>query len=402
MGINVNILTINAGSSSLKCGLFATDTEQGSFEPLLSVSVTNLGQTTATVHIRVGDKEGSEQPLAANDLPATLDFVMDLVRANLAGGRLAAIGHRIVHGGPRYGAAQPITRQVEQELRSLTAYDPEHAPAELELIDLLKIRFPDIPHIACFDTSFFHDLPMVAQLLAVPRKYYHKGLRRYGFHGLSYEYLLYRFDEIAGEDAARGKVIFAHLGSGASLAATFEGKPVDTTMGFTPASGIMMSTRSGDIDPGVARFLHHQAGMSFEDYNHMVNFESGLLGVSELSADMLTLLNNETRDPQAAEAVALFCYQARKAIGALSASMNGLTSLVFSGGIGEQSAPIRSRICQKLGFLGIVIDEAKNERHQECISSEDSRVGVHVIPTDEAHTIASQVVTVINKQGASV
>ena len=208
------------------------------------------------------------------------------------------------------------------------------------------------------------------------------------------------FRTIAGDDAVNGRVIYAHLGSGASLAATKDGKPIDTTMGFTPASGIMMSSRSGDLDPGVFSYLHRKVGMEVEEYEHMVNFESGLLGVSELSADMYTLLQMEETNPQAAEAVELFVYQVKQAIGALTTSLGGVDSVVFSGGIGERSSVLRSRIANGLEYLGIDLDEAKNEQHAECISADGSRVGVHVIPTDEAHVIATQVSSTLNYQPA--
>ena len=254
----------------------------------------------------------------------------------------------------------------------------------------LRQAYPNIPQVACFDTAFFHDLPRVAQILSLPRKYESAGLRRYGFHGLSYSYLQSAFTSLAGTGAVNGRVIYAHLGSGASLAATLNGKPVDTTMSLTPASGIMMSSRSGDLDPGVFGFLERR-GVNTDQFTHMVNHESGLLGVSELSADMQTLLEHETDNVKAKEAVSLFVYQIKKSIAALSATIGGLDSLIFAGGIGEQSPIIRSRVCQGLDYLGIEIDETKNQGNSQLISSNNSRVGVHVIPTDEAQIICQQV-----------
>ena len=397
MGINVTILTINAGSSSIKFDLLRA--AEGTLESRLKLSVTNLGQAMAHFSTTQPDKETQTRVIDASDQAAVIQTMLGVVTDQLKGAPLTAVGHRIVHGGPRYSQPELITDELEQELDKLSAFDPEHAPMELELIRVLKHRFPTVTHVACFDTSFFHNLPTVAQLTTLPRTYQTQGLRRYGFHGLSYEYLLSAFRAVAGESAAQGNIIFAHLGSGASMAAVRGGKPIDTTMGFTPASGIMMSSRSGDIDPGIARYLHEQADLSFDAYDHMVNFESGLLGVSDLSADMLTLLNNEESNTQAAEAVALFCYQAKKAIGALAASVGGLNSLVFSGGIGEQSAPIRARICAGLEFLGIELDEQRNSRHAECISSPGSRVGVHVLATDEAQTIARLTLAAITTKG---
>lgn len=374
------------------------DSSLNSFEHRLAVSVTDIGQPSARLHIHETHKENEERAVTVTGQAAVIQTMLDVLSEKITTQDITAIGHRIVHGGPNYSEPRRITDELEQELQSLASFDPEHMPIELELIRTLRERFLDVPQIACFDTSFFHDLPKVAQLMPLPRQYQAQGLRRYGFHGLSYEYLLSAFRDVAGDVAANGRVIFAHLGSGASLAATHSGKPIDTTMGFTPASGIVMSTRSGDIDPGVAWYLHKQAGMSVEAYNHMVNFESGLLGVSGLSADMLTLLNNEAANQHAAEAVDLFCYQAKKAIGGLVASLGGVDSLVFSGGIGEQAPRIRSRICSGLGFLGIELDENSNAQHLECISSLSSRVGVHVIPTDEAQIIGKQTVGVMNAE----
>jgi acetate kinase len=233
-------------------------------------------------------------------------------------------------------------------------------------------------------------MPHVAQLLSTPRKYAKLGLQRYGFHGLSYAYVFQRFAEIAGADAAQGRIIMAHLGSGASLAAVHRGKPVDTTMGFSPASGIMMSSRSGDLDPGVAGYLHRQAGMNFDEYDRMVHFESGLKGVSGTSADMLTLLKREPNDDAAHDAIELFCYDVKKAIGSLAATLGGLDSLIFTGGIGEPAAGIRSRICSGLEFLGVNLNSERNAANAERISADGARAGVHVIPTDEALTIYQQ------------
>jgi len=399
VGINATILTINAGSSSIKFDLLQATGATDSLESLLKLSVTNLGQASAHLSTTKLQDNTQTRVIDASDASQVIQTLIDAVTDQLQGARLTAVGHRVVHGGPHYSHPEEVTDDLEQELEKLAAFDPEHVPMELELIRTMRQHFPSATHVACFDTSFFHELPMVAQLTTLPRTYLAQGLRRYGFHGLSYDYLLSTFGRVAGETAAHGKVIFAHLGSGASMAAVRDGKPIDTTMGFTPASGLMMSSRSGDIDPGIARYLHEQSGLSFEEYDHMVNFESGLLGVSELSPDMLTLLNNEATNPQAADAVALFCYQAQKTIGALSASLGGLNSLVFSGGIGEQSAPIRARICEGLEFLGIELDEQRNNRHEECISSPGSRVGVHVFATDEAQTIGRQTLGYIKPRG---
>lgn len=250
--------------------------------------------------------------------------------------------------------------------------------------------------MACFDTAFFRDLPRVAKIIPIPKKYYEIGVRRYGFHGLSYTSLLSTFRDKAGETAANGRVILAHLGSGVSVTATRLGKPVDTTMGFSPASGIAMSTRSGDLDPTIFSFLHRQNNMSADEFDHMVNFESGLLGVSGVTGDMHSLLSLEEQNRDAAMAIELFVRDVKKSIGALATTLGGVDSLLFSGGIGEQSAVLRARICQGLEYMGIEISEVANERHSFLISAEHSRVGVHVIPTDEARVIALQTIESLN------
>ncbi len=390
-------MTINAGSSSIKLALFSTDSSDTSLERVLEASITDIGQSTAALCTHEPPESEQTQQLVVADQPTAMKILLDWLIDKLSGRDISAISHRIVHGGPKYSQPEIISENLEKELQSLASLDPEHASVSLQLIDTLRQRFPDIPQIACFDTAFFHDLPRVAQIVPLPNKYEAQGLRRYGFHGLSYTYLLSAFQEAAGETAANGRIIFAHLGSGASLAAIHNGKPVDTTMSLTPASGLVMSSRSGDLDPGIAWYLHRQVDMSLENYNHMVNFESGLLGVSGLSSDMHTLLKNEATNERAAEAISLFCYQAKKSIGALVAVLGGLDSLVFSGGIGEQSPVIRERICKGLNFLGIELDATNNEQQASLISASHSGVGVHIIPTDEALVIAKQAINVINQ-----
>jgi len=245
--------------------------------------------------------------------------------------------------------------------------------------------------VACFDTAFHHDLPRVARLLPIPRRYESKGVRRYGFHGLSYAFLMEELARVAGSDAAQGRVILAHLGNGASLAAVHGGKPVDTSMSFTPTAGVPMSTRSGDLDPGLLWYLARTEGLDVQRFNEMVNFQSGLLGVSETSSDMRDLLDRETRDVRAAEAVALFCYQVKKWIGAFAAALGGLDALVFTGGIGENAPPVRARICDGLGFLGIELDTKRNGANEGVISADAGRVAVRVIRTDEEIMIARSV-----------
>lgn len=243
------------------------------------------------------------------------------------------------------------------ELHKISPFDPEHMPEELLLIEAFQRRFPELTQVICFDTAFHHDMPRVAQLLPIPRRYEEQGVRRYGFHGLSYEFFMQELARLAGTKVAQGRVILFHLGNGASLAAVHDGKPVDTSMSFTPTAGVPMSTRSGDIDPGLLWYLAHNENMSAKQFNMMVNFQSGLLGLSETSPDRRDLLGLETHDIRAAEAVALFCYQIKKWIGAFSAALGGLHTLMFSGGIGENAPQVRARICERLEFLGIKIEE---------------------------------------------
>jgi acetate kinase len=282
-----------------------------------------------------------------------------------------------------------------EDLHRLSPFDPEHLPEEILLTEAFHHRFPDLPQVACFDTAFHHDLPRVAQLLAIPRRYEAQGVRRYGFHGLSYEFLMEKLARLGDPAATKGRVILAHLGNGASLAAVREGKSMDTSMSFTPTAGVPMSTRSGDVDPGLVSFLWRSEQMTASQFDKMMNHESGLLGVSESSSDMRDLLAHETQDVRAAEAVALFCYQVKKCIGAYAAALGGLDTLVFAGGIGENAPVIRARICAGLEFLGIDIDEKQNAANESVISATGGRVKVRVIRTDEELTIARSVCRVI-------
>ena len=304
---------------------------------------------------------------------------------------LAAVGHRVVHGGPKYCAPQRITPEMLADLRALVPFDPEHLPEEILLTEAFQQRFPGLPQVACFDTAFHHDLPRVARLLPIPRRYEAQGIRRYGFHGLSYAWLMEELARVAGKEAAHDRVILAHLGNGASLAAVRNGKPVDTSMGLTPAAGVPMSTRSGDLDPGLVSYLARTEKMNAAQFDKMINFESGLLGISETSSDMNDLLKAEAQDARAAEAVAIFCYQTRKWIGAFAAALGGLDTLVFAGGIGENSSTIRARICGGLPFLGIELDEKRNAAHEPWISTGTARVKVRVMRTDEELMIARHV-----------
>jgi acetate kinase len=287
-----------------------------------------------------------------------------------------------------YVDPQRVTDDLVEELRRISAFAPEHLPFEIALIERFRARVPDRPHVVCFDTTFHRDLPAVARILPIPRRLHAKGIARFGFHGLSYAYLMETLAREAGPEAAQGRVILAHLGNGASLAAVHRGKSIDTTMAFTPASGVPMSRRSGDLDPGLVGYLAHTEGMTAEAFNDMVNRQSGLLGVSETSGDMRDLLACEANDTRAADALALFCYEVKKRIGAYAAALGGVDTLVFAGGIGENASAIRARICERLAFLGLELDDGKNATGEPVISSDASRVAVRVMRTNEEIMIA--------------
>jgi acetate kinase len=281
-----------------------------------------------------------------------------------------------------------VTPELLDELHHMQSYDPDHLPREIELMELVRRRHPGLPQVACFDTSFHSGMPRIAKLLPIPRRYEEQGVRRYGFHGLSYQYLMEELVRLGDAAATAGRVILAHLGNGASLAAVRDGKSIDTSMGFTPASGLPMSTRSGDLDPGLVNFLKRSEQMNAAQFDDMANHESGLLGVSGISSDIQDLLARETQDVRAAEAVALFCYQAKKWIGSFTAALGGLDTLVFAGGIGENSATVRKRICENMDCFGIEVDELRNAAQSGVISTDASRVTVRVIRTDEELMIA--------------
>jgi len=387
------ILTINGGSSSIKFALF----EAGdSLRRILEGLIERIGLPEATLQVKgVNPRDNFSRPMAAPDHTVAVGALMNWIEEHSGRDGLAAVGHRVVHGGPKYSKPQRITEEMVEELHRLSPFDPEHLPEEILLTEAFHRRFPDLPQVACFDTAFHHDLPRVARLLPIPRRYEAQGVRRYGFHGLSYAFLMGELVRLAGSKAAQGRVILAHLGNGASLAAVHGGKSIDTSMGFTPAAGLVMSTRSGDLDPGLVSFMARSEQMTALQFDRMVNHESGLLGVSETSSDLRDLLAQEARDVRAAEAVALFCYQAKKWIGSFAAALGGLDTLVFAGGIGENAPLVRARICEGLGFLGIELNETRNAETAGVISTDTSRATVRVIRTDEEQMIAKTVYRVL-------
>lgn len=395
-GDSPHVLAINAGSSSLKFSLYEAS------EPLQlsvrgNVARIGLSNTTLTADDSTGSRAHRQLGNVIDHGNAAQALTAWLEEAGLRSA-VRAIGHRVVHGGVRYSAPARVDGQLTKDLQEISFYSPEHLPAELALIEHFSQGYPGIPQVACFDTTFHRHMPRVAQLLPIPRSYEQKGVRRYGFHGLSYAFLMEELERVAGSDAARGSVILAHLGNGSSLVAVRHGQGVDTTMAMTPASGIPMGTRSGDLDPGLAWYLARTEGMSTEQFHYMVNRESGLAGISETSSDMSDLLASEATDVRAAEAVALYCYHVTKAIGSLAAALGGLDTLVFSGGIGENAPEIRRRICAGLGFLGVTIDINKNARNAGVISADTATVTVRMIRTDEEAMIARSTLRILNEQ----
>ena len=383
------LLTINGGSSSLKVALFRDGNPPG---PVARCLIGRIGFPDSLMVVTTTMTGQSEsRTLLVPDHAAGAELVMDWLEHTVGMTNLRAIGHRVVHGGSTYSRPELVTPDMLAELRRISPYDPEHMPSEISLIETFGRRCPNLRQVACFDTAFHRDMPRVARLLAIPRRYEKLGVRRYGFHGLSCAFLMTELARVGRPGEADGRVILAHLGNGASITAVHHGKTVETTMGFTPASGLPMSRRSGDLDPGLVSYLSRTEGMDAERFHRMVNSESGLFGVSELSSDMRDLLAQEQRDPRAAEAVALFCYHSRKGIGALAAALGGLDTLVFSAGIGEHLPTIRARICDGLGFLGIAVDASRNEVNGPVISKEGGAVTVRVIPTDEESEIARSV-----------
>jgi acetate kinase len=386
------ILTINGGSSSLKFAVFEAA------EPIARILVGRVERVGLSDSLlTVSDEHGcriKDRAVEAPNQAAAAAVVIELVRQDISLDAIAAVGHRVVHGGDRFCEPALVTAEMLEQLRWLSPLDPEHLPGEIALIEAVGKVAPDVPQVACFDTAFHRTLPRPAQIVPIPRKYWGLGIRRYGFHGLSYTYLMEELARAAPPEEARGRVVLAHLGAGASLAAVREGRCVETTMGFTPASGLVMGTRCGDLDPGVPAFLARAYGMTTERFDEMVHKESGLRGVSEISSDLRDLLARQNADARAAEAIDLFCYRVRMGIGAFSAVLGGLDSLVFSGGIGENAAEIRRRACQGLGFLGINLDEARNKSAEALISTDASPTKVRVIRADEEAMIARETIRI--------
>jgi len=358
---NRSVLAINSGSSSIKFGLFTLALEPSA---LRRGAIDEASRVT------------------------TVDQVLERVVDCLVAYPLAGVGHRIVHGGPALFHPQLVTDELMGTLRRLVRFAPNHLPDEIHLIEAVRRVRPDVPQLVCFDTAFHSDLPDVARRLPIPDAYDAQGVRRYGFHGLSYTFLLHELHRRAGPLRAGGRVVLMHLGNGSSLAAVREGRCIDTSMGFTPIGGVVMSTRSGDLDPGVVTYIARSTGFDADRVEHELSHRSGLEAVSGGVPDMRDLLAREANDEACRLAVSMYCYEITKRIGAYAAALGGLDALVFSGGIGEHAPIIRARICRGLEFLGIDVDDRHNGENAPVISTATARVAVHVIPTDEEMVIA--------------
>ncbi|MDR5898395.1 acetate/propionate family kinase [Halomonas vilamensis] len=402
------ILVLNSGSSSLKFALYANTTEsttatsEANKDPALkALSLTyrghfsGLGTKGAAVSLKQVAENGQEHALdelsVADNHEGAITKLMAWLASREGGGALDGIGHRVVHGGQRYREAVVLSAKDVDELETLSSLAPLHQPHCLAPIKLLMARYPEVPQVASFDTAFHADQPWVAKQFALPRELTVKGLIRYGFHGLSYDYINRTLPEVLPDAAACERVIVAHLGNGASLCAIHNGKSVASTMGFTALEGLVMGTRSGTLDPGLVLHLIEHEGMSVKDVSTLLYKQSGLLGVSGISSDMRELLTSDA--PEAHEAIDLYCYRIAREIGSLAAALGGVDQLVFTAGIGEHAARVREQVAAQCEWLGVQLDNDANARNETRIAHVDSRVGMWVIPTDEERVIASDCLT---------
>ena len=388
-----SVLTINSGSSSVKFALYKIDVPLGE---LISGEIESIGKKSTALNFRnfITGQKSSVNINAGNHQEAAT-FLVDWLEKQAALDSVRAVGHRVVHG-LNHTEPSLVTPELLNELKKISAYDPEHLPDEIQLMELFINRYSNLPQVACFDTAFHMSMPAVAKMLAIPRRYGAMGIQRYGFHGISYAFLMEELKRLTGDEIVKGKIILAHLGSGASIAAVKDGISRDTSMGFTPTSGLPMAARTGDIYPGVAAYLLRSEKMNPEQFSHMINFESGMLGISEISGDMRELLKHRYDDHRADDAIDFFCYGVQKWIGSYFVVLGGLDTIVFSGGIGGNSPEVRSQICDSLACIGIELDEIKNMNNDPVISSATSRVCVRVIKTNEELMIARMVSTYLN------
>lgn len=388
-----HVLVINGGSSSIKFALYENCEL---LNLLLSGQIENIGAKNILFYFLTGENSKKTNiDIQASGFDSAIKTLITWLENQVDFDSIKGIGHRVVHG-MEHTEPEIITATLLDDLKEISNYDPDHLPEEIKLITTFQKRFPRLTQIACFDTSFHTTMPKVAKLLAIPRRFNRMGIHRFGFHGISYAYLMEQLKLLEGDPTLREKVVLAHLGSGASLAAVKDGKSIDTSMGFSPSSGIPMGSRTGDLDPGVAWYLMKAEKLSLSQFNNLINHQSGLLGISETSSDMQQLIKIQEKDSRAKEAVELFCYQAKKWIGSFAAALNGINTLVFSGGIGENSPEVRERICEGLQFLGIELDKEENLRSAPIISADTATVCVRVIKTNEELMIAKSVCNILN------
>ena len=398
---NPAILTINAGSSSIKFALFPLG-EPGQLMPSQPEMVGQIDGIGAVPHLKAKNSAGRLLDDIDLQLPGPADsqhksalaFLVEWLHQHEAGWQIVGVGHRVVHGGKLFSAPTVLSASTVETLRSFTPLAPLHQPHNLAGVDALTAALPGTPQVACFDTAFHRSQPDVAQTFALPRKYTEEGVRRYGFHGLSYEFIVDVLPKHLPAAQAHGRVLVAHLGNGASMCAIQGGKSQASTMGFTAVDGLMMGTRTGNLDPGVVLYMVENHGMDAKALTKLLYKESGLLGVSGISQDMRVLL--ESDKPEAAEAVDLFCYRIVREIGSLAAALGGLDALVFTGGIGEHAAPVREKVCAQLGWLGLEFDAVANTKNAPRISTAASRVAACVIPTNEEWMIARHTAELLN------
>jgi acetate kinase len=395
----IRVLTINSGSSSLKWSLY----EMGQSETrVLSGSLERIGLRGGRFIIRDADGQSLLDELREfPDHDVALKTLLDWLAQRFPGQPVDAVGHRVVHGGASYSAPHLVDAELFESLEAIVRLAPEHLPHELKAIDTIRRGFPAMKQVACFDTAFHRHMPEVAQRFPLPRSLWNESVLRYGFHGLSYEYIMARLREVAGA-AADGRVLIAHLGNGASMAAVRAGQGIDTTMGLTPTGGLMMGTRSGDLDPGVLLYLLEEKGRSPMTVDYLVNQRSGLIGVSGTSSDMRDLLEREPTDAHAAQAIEMYCYQARKFVAAMASTLAGLDTFVFTAGVGTNAPEIRQRICSGLEFMGVRLDPTRNAANAPIISTDDSPVTVRVMKTDEELMIARHTYKLLNGRHDSI
>jgi acetate kinase len=394
------VLTLNGGSSSIRFALFDAKHAR---RKLLDGKIDRIGvggTSMSVTSLTSGQSVTTRADIEGRSHQSAVEYLLTWLEAQPFFAEVGGVGHRVVHG-MTHSRPEPVTPQLIDELKRIVPYDPEHLPREIELIEAVGRVHAKLPQVVCFDTAFHRHMPRVATIVPIPRRFEARGVQRYGFHGLSYTYLLAELKRLGDPAAEHGRVILAHLGNGASLAAVRDGVGIDTSMGFTPTSGVVMSTRSGDLDPGVVSFLAATEAIDVAGYQRMVTHESGLLGVSETSSDIRDLLERERDDVRAAEAVALFCYQVKKWIGAFAAVLGGLDTLVFAGGIGENAASIRARICAGLEHLGIELDPKRNSqgldsRSAALVSSGSGLVAVRILRTDEESVIATMTIDTLS------